>query len=272
VVGKTDKDLAAYSDTGPTGPIDMSSTRIPKAEPTTSSITVEDLTNPGGPTKRVEWTRDGTKDVSKQTVQEVKNVFANVEGVTVSPAPTTPKPTTRKPRKPKTPAPATNLSRPVTGSTKAPVETHARAGLEYPTTTKFTTQQGYNNWLATGGKEKLKQLAISDPNGLVQFHKQNVKFMRSREAANQAAKDVARKAEAEAAEKVIAHADAVKAGTPEASPAVQEAAKLKAAEVPTAPKAKTEPAKKTPAKKTPAKKTPAKKTLVKNAKCGFTYG
>jgi hypothetical protein len=268
VVGKTDKDLAAYSDTGPTGPIDMSSTRIPKAEPTPD--VAPDVTPAVNSAKRVEWVRQNNPIAEPLNLDPIPDTVQTSPAPTVAkpttpkpttPKPTTPKPTTPKPKKPKTPAPATSLSRPITGSRKAPVETHANAGREYPTTTNFTTKQGYDNWLATGGRIKLQEMGRSNPNDLIKFYQRNQRFIRSREAANQAAKDVARKAEAETAEKVIAHENAIKAGTPEASPAVQEAAKLKAAEVPTAPKAKTEPAKK-PAKKPAGKK---KKSGKKNA-------
>tara|TARA_B110000503_G_scaffold27900_1_gene44573 strand:- start:10281 stop:12296 length:2016 start_codon:yes stop_codon:yes gene_type:complete len=286
VVGKSDKDLAPYSDTVRTGPVEMSSTQVPKTKPTPD--VAPDTTPAVGSAKRVEWVRQNNPiaeplnlDPIPDTAQTNKAVdeytkFYDSQPSIPGPGDITPSafkravesmdqpvvPTTPKPKKPKTTAPATNLSRPVTGSTKAPVETHARAGIEYPITTNFTTQQGYDNWLTTGGKEKLKELARTDSAGLIKFSVKNKKFMKSRAATKQAAEDLANKAEVDAAKKVIAHEQAIKAGTPELSPAVQEAAKLKAVEIPTTPKPKAEPA---PAKKTKAKKTPAKKTKGKTS-------
>ena len=281
VVGKSDKDLAPYSDTVRTGPVEMSSTQVPKTKPTAD--VAPDVTPAVGSAKRVEWVRQNNP------IAEPLNLDPIPDTVQTSPAPIKPQRTLTEKNKTvvdgiktevakgksrklntrkaeletlKAEQPTTNLSRPVTGSTKAPVETHARAGIEYPTTTNFTTQQGYDNWLTTGGKEKLKELARTDSAGLIKFSIKNKKFMKSREATKQAIEDLANKAEVDAAKKAIAHADAIKAGKPELSPAVQEAAKLKAVEVPTTPKPKAEPApaKKTPAKKpTKAKKTPANK-------------
>lgn len=281
VVGKSDKDLAPYSDTVRTGPVEMSSTQVPKTKPTPD--VAPDVTPAVGSAKRVEWVRQNNP------IAEPLNLDPIPDTVQTSPAPVKPQRTLAEKNKTvvdgiktevakgksrklntrkaeletlKAEQPKTNLSRPITGSRKAPVETHANAGREYPTTTNFTTKQGYDNWLATGGKIKLQEIGRSNPNDLIEFYRRNQKFIKSRGAAKQAAEDLANKAEIDAAKKAIAHADAIKAGKPELSPAVQEAAKLKAAEVPTTPKPKAEPApaKKTPAKKpTKAKKTPANK-------------
>lgn len=295
VVGKSDKDLAPYSDIVRKGPMEMSSTQVPKTKSTPD--VVQDVTPAVGSSKRVEWVRP--KSTTPDVVLKADQVIPTYETpYTQKFAPRDPNWTPNDLRTTKGETEIKNtasfrdpkasqikytaskknkqLSRPIETTskivnempanpktiTKAPVETHARAGMEYPITTKFGSQQGYDNWLATGGKERLKRLAGTDPNGLVKFQQQNVKFLRSREAAKEAAKELTNKTQVDAAKKVIAHEQAIKAGTPELSPAVQEAAKLKAAEVPTAPKAKTEPApaKKPVAKKsTKAKKAPAKK-------------
>lgn len=276
VVGKTDKDLAPYSDTASTAPIEMSSTQVPKTQPTPDLA--PDITPAVGSSKKVEWVRPKSTastptpanqlaDKNSAIVTEIKakakkgkNKTRNAKKaeaetpktnqVTSSVESVQPKPNSVKTNK--------GLSRPITGSKKAPIETNARAGIEFPTTTKFVTQQGFDNWAATGGKEQLKELARTKPNELIAFQKRNIKFLKSREAAKQASKDLANKAEVDAAKKAIAHANAVKAGKPETSPAVQEAAKLKAAEVPTALKPKVESA---PAKKKSKSKNKTPKAL-----------
>jgi hypothetical protein len=293
VVGKSDKDLAPYSDTVRKGPVEMSSTQVPKTKPTPD--VAPDTTPAVGSSKKVEWVRPGstTPDVVLKADQviptyevpytqkfaprdsnwtpndlrttkgetEIKNT-ASFRDPKVSqvkytaskknkqlskPIETTSKIVNEMPVSPKT-------------ITKAPVETHANAGIEYPTTTNFTTKQGYDNWLATGGRVKLQEIGRSNPNDLIKFYQRNQKFIKSREAAKDAAKELANQTEVNAAKKAIAHSNAVKAGTPELSPAVQEAAKLKAAEVPTVAKPKVEPA---PAKKPAAKKPAAKKNPTK---------